>query len=265
MTGVAVITGASAGIGAELARVFARHGHSLVLVARREQRLRELAAEIAASGQAEPLVLPLDLTQPDAADRLAAALAARALEPEYVVNNAGFGLVGRATVLDRGEQLAMIDLNVRALTDLSLTFVEALARRRGGILNVASVAGFLPGPQSAVYYASKAYVLSLSEALHDELKGRGVRVTCVCPGPVATEFQARAGLPDDEAAWPVAVRAARVAELGYRGLMAGRRLVIPGVINRVVAFMPRVAPRTILLGSLDRRQGRRLLRSVRPK
>jgi short-subunit dehydrogenase len=265
MTGVAVITGASAGIGAELARVFARHGHSVVLVARREQRLRELAAEIAATGRAEPVVLPLDLAQPDAAGRLASALAAGGLEPEYVVNNAGYGLVGHAATLDRDEQLAMIDLNVRALTDLSLAFVEALARRRGGIPNVASVAGFLPGPQSAVYYASKAYVLSFSEALHDELKNRGVRVTCVCPGPVATEFQARAGLPDDEASWPIAVPAARVAEIGYRGLMAGRRLVIPGLLNQVIAFMPRIAPRNILLGSLDRRQSRRLSKSARPK
>jgi short-subunit dehydrogenase len=265
MSGVAVITGASAGIGAELARVFARHGHPVVLVARREQKLRELAAEIAATGGVAPVVLALDLTQPDATSRLAAALTLRALEPEYIVNNAGYGLVGHAATLDRDEQLAMIDLNIRTLTDLSLAFVDALVRRRGGILNVASVAGFLPGPLSAVYYASKAYVLSLSEALHDELKGHGVRVTCVCPGPVATEFQARAGLPDDEAAWPVAVPAARVAELGYRGLMAGRRLVIPGAVNRVVAFMPRIAPRAILLRSLDRRQSRRLWKSARSK
>ena len=121
----------------------------------------------------------------------------RGLEPEIVVNNAGFGLLGTAEKLDRAAQLAMIDLNVRALTDLSLAFIDSLARRKGGILNVASTAGFLPGPGMAVYYASKAYVVSFSEALHEELKPRGVRVTVLCPGPVPTEFQARAGMAHD--------------------------------------------------------------------
>ncbi len=260
--GVAIVTGASAGIGVELARLFARHGHTPVLVARREAKLRALASEIASAGGARPIVLPLDLSQPGAAKAIAALLAEQKLEPEYVVNNAGFGLVGPVTALDRDDQLGMIDVNVRTLTELSLAFIEPLARRRGGILNVASVAGFLPGPQSAVYYASKAYVLSFSEALHRELKPRGVRVTCLCPGPVATEFQARAGLPAGEASWPLAVSARRVAEDGFRGLMAGRRLVIPGLLNRAVAFMSRVTPRTILLGSLDRRQTRRRSRSV---
>ena len=123
-------------------------------------------------------------------------LRTRGLEPNFVVNNAGFGLVGAAAELDRAEQLAMIDLNARALTDLSLRFIDSLARHRGGILNVASVASFLPGPGLAVYYATKAYVLSFSEALHHELKPKGMRVTALCPGPVATEFQTRAGMPE---------------------------------------------------------------------
>src|SRR5947207_3371214 len=174
MTAVTIITGASAGIGTELARVFARNGHALVLVARREERLKALATEMVAARQPTPLVLPLDLAEPDAVTQIEKALVARGLEPEYVVNNAAFGLIGAAAALDQPEQLAMIDLNMRALTDLSLAFIESMARRRGGLLNVASVAGFLPGPSSAVYYASKAYVLSFSEALHYELAPRGI-------------------------------------------------------------------------------------------
>ncbi len=194
MRPVALITGASAGIGAELARVFAVNGHELVLAARRGDRLEALADEIAASGRPRPTVLTVDLEQRDAVARMAAELAARGLEPAIVVNNAGFGLSGAAAALDRAEQLAMIDLNVRALTELSLTFVDSLARHRGGILNVASIAAFLPGPGMAVYYASKAYVLSFTEALHQELTSRGIRVTALCPGPVPTEFQARSGM-----------------------------------------------------------------------
>jgi short-subunit dehydrogenase len=257
VTAVTVITGASAGIGAELARVFAGHGHALALVARREQRLAALAAELAAAGRPAPVVLPIDLVQPDAVARLGQALAARGLEPQYIVNNAGFGLAGRAAELDVAEQLAMIDLNVRALTDLSLAFVDSLARQRGGLLNVASVAGFFPGPGSAVYYAGKAYVLSLTEALHAELAPLGIRVTCLCPGPVATEFQARAGVADAPE-WPLAVSAERVATEAYRGLMSGKRIVMPGWPNRLVAsLVPRFVPRLLLLAMLERRQTRR--------
>jgi short-subunit dehydrogenase len=258
MTPVALITGASAGIGAELARVFARHGHALVLVARREERLNALAAEIAATGGPKPLVLAIDLAQPGAAARIGEALGARALEPQFIVNNAGFGLVGRAAMLDRGEQLGMIDLNVRAVTDLSLSFVDSLERHRGGILNVASVAGFLPGPGSAVYYAGKAFVLSLTEALHKELAPSGIRVCCLCPGPVATEFQARAGITETAPPWPLGVSAARVAEAGYRGLMRGQRVVLPGLANKLIAMLvPRFAPRRVLLAQLDARQVKR--------
>jgi short-subunit dehydrogenase len=258
MTPVTLITGASAGIGADLARIFARHGHALVLTARREQRLENLAAEIAAGGAPKPLVLALDLAAPDAGRRIEETLAARSLEPQFIVNNAGFGLIGRAAALSRDEQLAMIDLNVRALTELSLAFIDSLERHRGGILNVASVAGFLPGPGSAVYYAGKAYVLSLTEALHRELKPRGIRVCCLCPGPVATEFQARAGVPDAAPQWPLEVSAARVAEAGYRGLMRGQRVVIPGFANRLLAQVAaRIVPRALLLKLVDDRQTRR--------
>jgi uncharacterized protein len=252
MRPVTLITGASSGIGAELARVFAEHGHELALVARREHRMVELADEIAAGGRPRPNVLSVDLERPGAVSLLAAELSARDLEPANVVNNAGFGLVGPAVRLDRNEQLAMIDLNVRALTELSLAFTDSLARHRGGILNVASLAAFLPGPGMAVYYASKAYVLSFSEALHHELAGLGVRVTALCPGPVVTGFQARAGLQNDNL-WILMLSARRVARIGYRGFMRGERVVVAGIGNRIVASLLRFVPHALLLPAADQR------------
>ena len=257
MTPVTLITGASAGIGSELARVFASRGHALVLVARREQLLNELAGEIAATGRAKPLVLAMDLAQPDAAARIGAALGAHALEPQYIVNNAGFGLVGRAADLDRDRQLGMIDLNMRTLTDLSLSFVDSLARHRGGILNVASIAGFLPGPGMAVYYASKAYVISLTEALRAELAPRGVRVTVLCPGPVPTEFQARAGVGSGHNTALLNVPASDVAREAYRGLMANKRAVLPGLGIKIVPFALRFFPRGFILSATSRFQRQR--------
>ena len=263
-TPVTIITGASAGIGTALARVFARHGHTLVLVARREERLKALAAELAAGGAPTPLIVPIDITQPGAAAQIEKMLAARAFEPQYVVNNAGFGLIGRAASLDQAEQLAMIDLNARALTDFSLAFIESLTRHRGGLLNVASVAGFLPGPNSAVYYAGKAFVLSFTEALHRELAPQGVRVTALCPGPVQTEFQARAGVGGTKPTPILTISAERVAEEGYAGLMAGKRLVIPGFANKVAAFLPRIVPRSAALSLVGARQKRRQDESSAP-
>jgi short-subunit dehydrogenase len=254
---VTLITGASAGIGVALARVFARHGHELVLMARREPRLAELADAIAAEGHRRPIILPIDLVQSDAVGRIGDALAKFDVEPDIVVNNAGFGLVGAATEIDQAGQLAMIDLNIRALTDLSLAFVEPLQRRHGGILNVASVAGFLPGPGNAVYHATKAYVLSFSEALSHELAPRGVRVTALCPGPVRTEFQQRAGVRRERYPRFFTQSADRVAELGYRGLRAGRRLVVPGFGNKLMTEILRFVPRRLALAAADMRQRRR--------
>ena len=191
------------------------------MVARREQALAALADAIAAKGATRPTVLPADLARADATQAIAKALDQRGLEPDVVVNNAGFGLLGAADTLDRAEQLAMIDLDVRALTELSLAFVDSLKRRKGGILNVASIAAFMPGPGMAVYYASKAYVLSFSEALYQELKPKGVRVTVLCPGPVPTEFQARAGLAADAFPRILARSPEQVARDGYRGLKEG--------------------------------------------
>ena len=251
---VTLITGASVGIGAALADVFSAQGHALVLVARRAERLKAVADTIEAAGRPRPAVIVMDLGRTDAAAEIATELAALGLEPNFVVNNAGFGLVGLAADLDREQQLAMIDLNIRTLTDLSLRFVDSLARHHGGLLNVASIAGFMPGPGMAVYHATKAYVLSFSEALHEELKPKGVRVTALCPGPVDTEFNTRAGVPDDYFPRFLARSADRVANDGYDGLMRNRSIVVPGSDNRVLTLLPRFVPRALVLWMLNRRQ-----------
>jgi short-subunit dehydrogenase len=247
---VTLITGASAGIGMALARVFARHGHQLLLVARREQRLEQLADEITATGQPRPLYRPVDLQRRDGVSTVAQAMDDLGLEPDIVVNNAGFGLRGAASQLDRMEQLAMIDLNIRALTELSLAFVDSLERHRGGILNVASVAAFLPGPHMAVYYATKAHVLSFTEALHWELRPRGIRVSALCPGPVPTEFQARAGFTERASPEFLVASAETVAEAGYRGLLRGKRLIVPGAVNKMMVTIMRLVPRSILMAAV---------------
>ena len=244
---VTLITGASAGIGAALADVFADHGHALVLVARRAPQLNAIADAIEERGHARPRVMAIDLAHADATKRIEDELREAGEEPQFVVNNAGFGLLGPASSLDRDEQLAMIDLNARVLTDLSLRFVDSLARHKGGILNVASVASFMPGPGMAVYHATKAYVLSFSEALHREFKPRGVRVTALCPGPVATEFQTRAGMPAGYFPRFMARTAERVAREGYDGLMRGKRVVVPGSDNKVATLLARLLPRGLVL------------------
>ena len=253
MKPVALITGASAGIGAELARVFAAHGHELALAARRADRLNTLADEIARKGGARPTVLASDLEQRDAVAKLAAELSGLGLEPNFVVNNAGFGLMGDAATLDRNEQLGMVDLNVRALTELSLAFVDSLTRHRGGLLNVASIAAFLPGPGMAVYYASKAYVLSFTEALHQEWSDRGIKVTALCPGPVPTEFQARASMELPSSAKLIELPAEQVAKIGYDGLMRNQRVVVAGLGNKLAVSFMRVTPNALLLRAVDQR------------
>ncbi len=251
---VTLITGASAGIGCELARIFARAGHRVALVARRAERLQALADEIVAAGGEQPLVIICDLAKPDACGIICTALDAEGVEVEYLVNNAGFGLFGEVVALDRDEQLAMTDVNVRVLTELCLCFADQLIRARGGILNVASLAGFLPGPRMAVYYATKAYVLSFSEALHAELGPKGVRVTTLGPGPVPTEFQGRAGIKPGVDSAVLGVSAADVARVGFEGLMSGKRLVLPGLGMKIIPFLLRFVPRGVVLGLVSRIQ-----------
>ncbi|GLI92479.1 SDR family NAD(P)-dependent oxidoreductase [Methylocystis echinoides] len=256
----AVITGASEGIGAELARVFAEKGHETAIVARRGDRLEALADEIAAKGARRPAVVELDLLAEGAVETLAARLADAGLSTQYLVNNAGFGLIGRIDELDQAEQLAMIDLNIRALTALTLRFMPSVTADKGGVLNVASVASFMPGPGFAVYYATKAFVRSFSEAIAEELKPAGVKVSCLCPGPVITGFQARAGMSFEgmmAAVKPALVPADEVARQGYEGLMAGQRVVIPGAVNKAMVWSARLSPRAVLLPLLGAAQMKR--------
>lgn len=254
---VTLITGASSGIGAELARIFASNGHDTVLVARRDDRLKLLADEIAAAGHPRPALIISDLCAAGACEQIASELKAMDAEVDTVVNNAGYGLFGEALDLDREQQLAMVDLNVRVLTDLTLRFADSLVRHRGGILNVASIASFLPGPRMAVYYATKAYVLSFTEAMRGELGPKGVRVTALCPGTVPTEFQGVAGFKPGLDSAVLNVSAAAVARAGYRGLMSNKRLVLPGVGVRMIPFMLRFAPRSLVLASVARVQQKR--------
>ena len=251
---VTLITGASAGIGMELARIFASKGHRVALTARRVDRLNQLAGEIVAAGGAQPIVISCDLERADACDAIEGALAAAGVEVEYLINNAGFGVFGRAIKRDRNDQLGMIVVNIRALTDLTLRFADQLIRNRGGILNLGSIAGFLPGPGMAVYYASKAYVLSFSEAMRRELAPQGVRVTVVCPGPVLTEFQTRAGFSPGVDSAILNVPAAEVARQGYEGLMANKRAVLPGLGIKMVPFLLRLFPRSFVLAAVGRLQ-----------
>ncbi|QPF91986.1 SDR family NAD(P)-dependent oxidoreductase [Bradyrhizobium commune] len=254
---VTLITGASAGIGTELARVFAANGHRLALTARRADRLEALANELCTKGGKKPIVIACDLQDADAGEKIAAALAAEGVELDYLVNNAGFGVFGDAIECDRVAQVGIVDVNVRALTDLSLRFADQLIRNRGGLLNVGSVAGFLPGPGMAVYYASKAYVISLTEALRAELAPRGVRVTVLCPGPVQTEFQARAGVGAGHDTAVLNVPAVDVARQAYRGLMANKRAVLPGLGIKIVPFALRFFPRGFILSATSRFQRQR--------
>jgi short-subunit dehydrogenase len=256
---VAIVTGASDGIGAELARLMAKRGHDLALVARRRERLEALATEIAGTGRPLPLVIPLDLSEPSAPDALAHALREAGAEPAILVNNAGFGLQGQVAELDAAEQLRMVDVNIRALTALTLKFLPDLIANRGRLLNVASVAAFLPGPGMAIYYATKAYVLSFSEALSQELAAKGVSVTALCPGPVPTGFQAAAGMSRDltKAMSFAQTSPQAVAEAAYKGMMAGRRVVMPSFTDWVSASAAALTPRGLLLPVIGRVQGAR--------
>lgn len=244
---VAVITGASGGIGANLARVMAKGGHDLALVARSADALNQLADEIEATGRLRPLVFPFDLSRTGAADELLGALRQAQAVTEILVNNAGYGLNGWVAELDRAGQVGILDLNIRALTDLTLVLLPDILCLRGGILNVASTAAFLPGPGMAVYYASKAYVLSFSQALGTELKGQGVSVTALCPGPVITGFQARAKLDANLLKVYKAMSSLDVAEAGYRGYKAGKRVVVPGLMNKLTVWAAPFMPKMIAL------------------
>ncbi|HEX2556135.1 MAG TPA: SDR family oxidoreductase [Microvirga sp.] len=253
----AVVTGASSGIGAEMARVLARRGYALVLVARREERLQALAAEIRAEAPSLRIeVVTLDLEDRDAPMDLVETLAERGITVHTLVNNAGFGLRGRFATLPYERQIGMIELNVTALTRLCrLVLPGLIERRRGGIVNVASTAAFQAGPNMAVYYATKAFVLSLSEALHEETKPHGVVVTALCPGPTATEFGSIADMEMTRVFKFGSRPVGEVARAGVDGYEAGRAIVIPGAGNRLGAIGSKLFPRALVRRIAGRLQG----------
>ena len=242
MAGVAVITGASAGLGEEFARQLSAKGQQLVLVARRKERLDELAAKLGNARAVE-----MDLSEPGAATRLMADIGKHGEAVELLVNNAGFGLAGRFADLDAARQREMIDLNCGALEELAHAVLPGMIERKsGGILNVASTAAFQPGPGMAVYFATKAFVLSFSEALHDEMKRHGVKVSCLCPGPTRTEFREVSGFNPKGPASKQSADAASVVRAGLEGLEKNKAVVVPGLSNKAISQLHRFFPRALM-------------------
>ncbi len=243
----ALITGAASGIGRPLARCFAPDADELVLVARREDALEEVARELTDAHGITAHIIPQDLADPEAPRALFERLATDGTTVDVVVNNAGFGARGTVAELPLERQLDMVQVNVTALTHLTRLFLPGmLDRRRGGVLNVASTAAFQPGPNMAVYYATKAYVLSFTEGLAEEVRGTGLTVTCLAPGPTETRFAERAGT---EGTWLTALGemdATDVARAGYEGFRAGKTLVVPGLTNKIGALGVRFVPRALV-------------------
>jgi len=240
----ALVTGASSGIGAELARIHAEHGGDLVLVARRADRLEALKAELEQARGITAHAIAKDLSDPEAPQQIHDELAARDIRIDYLINNAGFGNGGFFHEQDWTRNEAMIKVNVVALAALTRLFVPGMMTRgRGRILNVASMAGFLPGPLQAVYYATKAFVVSFSEATNNELAGTGVTVTALCPGPVDTEFIEQANLREAKG-FARTVSARGVAEAGYHAMLKGKPIIVPGIVNKlIVHLLLRLTPR----------------------
>jgi uncharacterized protein len=239
---VALVTGASAGLGVEFARQLSKRGYALVLAARRKERLEELAAEL---GNARAVAV--DLSKANAAAKLMADIEANGETIDLLVNNAGFGLIGRFAELDAKRERQMIDLNIGVLTDLCRAVAPGMIERKaGGIINVASTAAFQPGPKMALYFATKAFVLSLTEALHEELKPHGIKVSCLCPGPTRTEFGDVAGFGGNGLFDKVAMEAPEVVAVGLRGLDKNKAVVVPGILNKLSANSGRFAPRAVV-------------------
>jgi short-subunit dehydrogenase len=241
----ALITGASSGIGWDLAHLFARDGHDLILASRNEGKLRELATQLESQYRIAARVIPVDLERPDAPRELFEAVQTPV---DMLVNNAGFGLTGKFVETDLARELAMIQVNVSALVHLTKLFTKPMVERgQGRILNVASTAAFQPGPLMAVYYASKAFVLSFSEALAEELGGTGVTVTALCPGPTATGFATAANMTTTRLFTVMKpMTSQQVAKIGYNAMKRGRRVVVTGTLNKLLAQSVRVSPRRMV-------------------
>jgi len=252
---LALVTGASGGIGAALAFEFARHGYDVALAARNGDALAEVAAKLAGKG-AKTQVLPVDLAIPGGASDLLTALKDLHLEVDVLVNNAGFGDMDPVAEADCTKLMAMVDLNIRTLTELSCALLPKMVeRRRGGILNVASTAAYMPGPNMAVYYASKAYVLSFTEALYTELKDSGVHACALCPGPVKSGFQEAAAMKGSLLLkLSPMMTPKRVARAGYRAFAKGRREIVPGLSNKMMAAMGRFSPKSMTMALVRKLQ-----------
>ena len=246
---IALVTGASAGIGVDLAECYARDGYDLILTARTESALNDVAKRMSKAFDVKCHVVAKDLGAHDGGQALVNEIAKRGLNVDVVVNNAGYGHAGALTSSDLQTQLGMIDLNVRALVELTYLYWDRmLANKRGGVLNVASTAAFQPGPLMANYYASKAYVLSFSEALWEEARGTGVHVTCLCPGPTVSKFRERAGTGSTRLAQAsAAMPSAPVARAGYEAWKRNQRVIVTGARNAFQAGMVKYIPRSTLL------------------
>ena len=255
---VALITGASIGIGKDLAELFAANGHDVVLVARNQANLEALAKHLQDAHGVIAHVVPLDLSIAGAADRLMEMVSQRNLPIEFLVNNAGFGTHGPFAKSELSDELEMIQVNIAALTHLTRLVLPAmLARRSGRIMNLASVAGFMPGPYMSVYYATKAYVRSFSEAIASEVAGSGVTVTSVCPGPTLTGFQKRAGVENSPLFNNNTMKSSDVARIGYDAMMHGRRSITTGFKNKMIGVASRLMPRAALAGIAKRLNAKR--------
>lgn len=249
----ALITGASSGIGLQLAHLFAHDGYRLVLVARNRAALRELGDDLQARYSVEVRISPKDLAHPASPVELYQELQEAGIVLDVLVNNAGFGASGPFLKTGWNTEAEMMQVNMVALTHLTKLFLPQIRAREGKLLNVASVAAFLPGPYMAIYYASKAYVLHFTEALAEELSGTGTTVTCLCPGPVETNFQKRAHMGETNLAGnPLLLDVREVARAGYEGMKRGKRLVIPGWKNRTVMEALRVSPRSVVVKMVAR-------------
>ena len=247
----ALITGASMGIGVELARCFAEAGYDLVLTARSAAALETLAAELRGKYNVQVAAAPADLGQIGAGTALAKTLADKGLAIDVLVNNAGYGIAGAYAGSDFAQEMGMIDLNIRALAELThIYWPRMLANERGGVLNVASTAAFQPGPLMAIYYASKAFVLSFSEALWKEAEGTGVHVSCLCPGPTESNFRDRAGTGKTRLSKNMGppMTSAAVARAGYRAFRRNQRVIVTGARNKFLAASAPFLPRRTLLG-----------------
>jgi short-subunit dehydrogenase len=253
-----LITGASSGIGLELAHLFANDGYRLVLVARNRGALRELGDKLQSNYSVEVRISPKDLAHPAAPAELYQELQEAGIVLDVLVNNAGFGGSGPFLNTDWANEGEMLQVNIVALTHLTKLFLPQIRAREGKLLNVASTAGFLPGPFMAVYYASKAYVLHFTEALAEELSGTGTTVTCLCPGPVETNFQKRAHIADTNLLKsPFLVDVREVARVGYEGMKRGERVVIPGWKNSLLIQGLRASPRRVVAKIVSRMHERK--------